>query len=445
MTTYEDVRFHNELMIFNIQYAVQISHLQYAAPRVFWEILVYLSAYGDSTNRSTITPRAERVIWETFILSPFRKTFGRQRMLRFDLFPMIEWECYIESQSFTMLHQIVCGLSRRSLDIELQSSNNIDELDKDNRSALWYSVAHGHREHVLLLLERGADPNVGDPPITRIRSVRSAYEITKALIEHGATPNFSNDREFWSVWESQGSQDLWYLLFAQPYDDIAIDKLLIDWGIDINHRAVWDGVEDVTILMRLSDSYYSRAHLGVQQLIELGADLEKMDQKGESAIMYALRKPCPESFEVLARAGARLDVQNTAGNTILHTIILRTWDYRRFVKLYEVLLHNVDFTMLDLHARNADGHTALDLLKLRNGLKWEGYCESKEIQTVWISQGMRCLFREEEIPFIHAMENLFKDIQDAQGVAEEDRYPPLGEYLSGNVEHEAVPGAWPVG
>ncbi|CAF9931026.1 hypothetical protein IMSHALPRED_008344 [Imshaugia aleurites] len=350
-----------------------------------------------------------------------------------------------------MLHQIVCGLSRRSLDIELQSSNNIDELDKDNRSALWYSVAHGHREHVLLLLERGADPNVGDTPIKEIRSVRSAYEITKALIEHGATPNFSNDREFWLVWESresqesQESQDSRSSFCVHPYDDIATDKLLIDWGIDINHRAVWDGVEDVTILMRLSDSYLSQAHR-VQQLIELGADLEMMDQNGESAIMYALHEPCPKSFEVLARAGARLDVQNTAGNTILHIIILRTWGYRDFVKLYEVLLHNVDFTMLDLHARNADGHTALDLLKLRNGLKWDGYCDSKGIQRKrkGASGGRRCYFPGNEIRFIHAMEDLFKDIQDAQGVAEEDRYPPLSEYLSGDVEHEAVPGAWPV-
>ncbi|KAF6219454.1 hypothetical protein HO133_003920 [Letharia lupina] len=408
-----------------------------------WKIVEYLLAYGDSSNRSSITPLAESMIWEKLVLDPLsfgnglRLTYIWPRPFRVDIlmFPMIEWESCIEGQGFTVLHQMVCGLSRRSLDVELQSSN-INELDKDNRSALWYSVAHGKREYVHLLLERGADPNVGDLPILIASGVRSDYEITKALLDAGATLNFSNDKEFWKLWPR------WPVCWEKREDEddtIAIDNLLVRHGIDINHHAEWRGVEDVTILMLLCDfSPRFISPLRIQQMIDLGADLEMVDENGESAIMYALHDMSPKSFEVLARAGARLDVRNVAGNSILHLVIKCTYSISFFYELYQVL-RNADLTKLDLHARNADGHTAFDLLKMRNGLKWDGYCESKGIPD-W----RRPRNDSDEMDFIRASEVLFHDIQDLQDVPEEDRYPPLGEHLSGDDEEEVVPGAWPV-
>lgn len=418
--------------------------VQCAAKLHGWDIVEYLLAYGDSSNRSSITPQAESIIWESLVLDPLsfgsgmRFAYNWPESLRVDIlmFPMIEWECYIEGQGFRILHQIVCGLSRRSLDVELQSSNSINELDKDDRSALWYSVAHRKRDYVHLLLGRGADPNVGDPSILVASGNFLDYEITKALLDAGATLSFSNDREFWKLW--QRWPGCWEKLEDED-NNIAIDNLLVRHGIDINHHAEWCGVEDVTILMRISEnSFQDYSPLRIQQLIDFGADLEMVDENGESAIMYALHYMSPGSFEVLARAGARLDVRDVAGNTILHLVITRTYTIDPFYELYQVM-RNADLTKLDLHARNADGHTAFDLLKMRNGLKWDGYCESKGIP-----EWRRPRNGSDDMDFIRATEELLHDIQDLQDVPEEDRYPPLGEYLSGDDEEEVVPGAWPV-
>lgn len=412
--------------------------VQYAAIYDCWEIVEYLLPYGDSSNRSSITPQTESIIWQNLVSDPLNGFSYMPNQFRVNtlMSPMIEWECYIEGQGFTVLHQMVCRLSRRSLDVELQSSNSINELDKDDRSALWYSVAHQKRDYVHLLLGRGADPNVGDLPILVAIGELSDYEIAKALLDAGATLSFSNDKEFWNLWP------LWPLRWKKRDDEddaIAIEYLLVRHGIDINHHAEWCGVEDVTTLMRLSEnSSQDYPPLRIQQLIDFGADLEMVDENGESAIMYALHHTSPGKFEVLARAGARLDVRDVAGNSILHLVITCTYSISSFYELYQVM-RNADLTKLDLHARNADGHTAFDLLKLRNGLKWDGYCESKRIP-FW---RRRC-DRFDEMNFMRATEVLFHDIQDLQDVPEEDRYPPLGEYLSGDDEEEVVPGAWPV-
>ena len=418
--------------------------VQCAAMHQGWDIVEYLLAYGDSSNRSSITPQAESIIWESLVLDPLflkdglRDISNSSNRCQVDILvsPLIEWECYIEGQGFRILHQIVCGLSRRSLNVELQSSNNINELDKYNRSALWYSVAHGKREYVHLLLERGADPNVGDLPILIASGLHSDYESTKALLDAGATLSFSNDEEFWKLWPSW---PVCWMKCEDEDDTIAIDNLLIRHGIDINHHAKWHGVEDATILMYLS-KFCPRfiSPLRIQRLIDLGADFEMVDENGESAIMYALHYMNPESFGVLARAGARLDVRDVAGNSILHLLITCTYSISLLYELYQVM-RNADLTKLDLHSRNAHGHTAFDLLKMRNGLKWDEYCETRGIK-IW---RRRCILSD-EMDFIRATEELFHDIEDLQDVPEEDRYPPLGEYLSGDDEEEVVPGAWPV-
>lgn len=45
-----------------------------------------------------------------------------------ELLPQISWECLIKKQSLTIVHRIVCGISRLCLDVELRGLIAIDEL-----------------------------------------------------------------------------------------------------------------------------------------------------------------------------------------------------------------------------------------------------------------------------------------------------------------------------
>ena len=354
---------------------------------------------------------------------------------------MVAWERYWQSksQNFTILHQIVCGLSNLSLDAELERSIDIDKLDRDGRSALWYAAIQRRLEYVRKLLEHKADPNIGDPPIWRAAAMNGNYAITKTLLNYGASLDpslcpFGKDscRQGWLPW----------LFWTKDHDCAAIDELLVRHGIDLNYRAN----KGETILMWLSvDSHPVYAHSRLKQLIKFGANIEITDEEGKTAIMHAAQRPSPENFDILARAGARLDLKTVTGSTILHLAIARTCYCRDKVHGLCEVMRDADLTTLDMDAKDEDGHRAYDLLLIRNGPDWEGYREVKGIQAknlCPLDEPNELIDLETELEAISALEGLLHHIQELQGVPAADRYPPLGEYLGRNSEDKAVPGAW---
>ena len=357
-----------------------------------------------------------------------------------------------------MLHQIVIGLDGPPLDVELQDSTRIDTLNRRGRSALCYAVKHRRLDYVRDLLEHGADPNIGDPPLWAATAIYADYEITNVLLDYGASldPNLCPYyRNGWLPWPLGCCDD----------DDLAIDKLLISRGININHGAVWYGVKDVTILMRLCSHKHKMAchssrnkciYQRIEQLLTFGADVEITDAEGKTAIMYAVSAAFSSAFRSLARASARLDVKTLTGSTILHLATTQTWDRRSrqgVSRLCEVMCAE-DLTHLDIDAEDEDGKTAYDLLRMRNGPNWKGYCRSKGIDDSLYSRGEEAFlfdydyvnweeYIEDEMEAVTALEKMLHHIQEVQGVPEENRYPPLGEYGSRDPEEKEVPGAWP--
>ena len=336
---------------------------------------------------------------------------------------IIDFDDFIEAQNFTKIHQIVCGLSNASLDIALQVSNDIDSLDSEGRSALCYAVTHRQHDYVRQLLEAGADPNIGDSPFLRAVSNESDYANTKILLDHGA--NFGSFKDSWTL-------DQWDNIYGS--DALAMDEMLVKHGLDPNHRG--DGSR--TILMVLARKYYDDSRR-LKQLIELGSDIEIADEVGLTAIMYAVSFSSPSAFGILAHAGARVDLKSANGRTILHLAICskKTW----MIPWLCYSIRDADLTKLDLDAKDGNGHTAFDLLRMRNGPDWEHYC--KHIGTDWYSPSSEYRLKS-ELKAISALENLLHYVQEVQGVPEADRYPPLGEYCSRVVEEELVPGAWPM-
>lgn len=412
------------------------------------EALVCLSTYSNFCHDPwSVTPSVERLAWGIFIQDPLclmtYYTDGQYPLLT-EILPAVEWECNVESQKFTMLHQIVCGLSNLSLNAELRRSAAINELDRHGRSALWYAVNHQKLDYVRRLLERGADPNTGDPPIWSAVEKCLDYAIVELLLDSGATLSPSRDTG-WLPWAG-----LFWVGDIEAVGILAVDELLVRHGIDLDHRAEFGGVQGVTILMRLTcDSFLlSDAAPRLRQLIKLGADIEIADKRGNTAIMYAACAAFPEAFDILARAGARLDVKTVTGSTILHLAVTHTSDDRRnFHRLCEVMRH-ADITKLDLEAQDKDGNTAFDLLRMKNGPNWEGYCQSKGLIFYWMEhyedEPEYLEYEPKIISVLEELLHLLHHIQEVQGVPEADRYPPLGEYCARVVEDEPVPGAWPV-
>ena len=407
----------------------------------------YLSTSSDFGDSSPFGPEDESLLWLRLVIVPLNQNtvcLSQQNTLLPKLLPMVEWERCSESQNFTILYQIVCGLSDLSLDVELQRSTDINKLDREGRSALWYAALHGRLEYVRKLLEHTADPNIGDPPIWWAAGINGDYAITETLLHYGASldprPNpFEKDslHNGWLPWP-------WW----NKHDSGAIYDLLIRHGIDPNHRS--DKGE--TILMHLSmDRHPIYTQSRLKQLIKFGADIEITDEEGKTAIMHAAQTPSPEIFNILARAGARLDLKTVTGSTILHLAIARTCYGRVEVHRLCEVMRDANLTTLDIDAIDEDGHRAYDLLRIRNGPDWDGYRESKGIRANFFPfEDVSDMFDleselfnlETELKAISALEKLLHHIQELQGVPEADRYPPLGEYLGRDSEDKAVPGAW---
>ena len=359
-----------------------------------------------------------------------------------DMIPSFPWLEYKADKGFTLLHDIVCGISGLDLDSATRTHlADINRLDSQGRSPLEYAVHCQDCSAVQTLLRRGADPNVSNgAPVCEFLFSQNAkhVEILKCLLQAGATTDGSAGHRIAEVWISEAT-------WSDSSWDLTVDKLLMEHGVDVNHQK-----DERTMLMRLCMRRNNKILIKrIEQLISYSANLELRNQGGATALLLAVANQFSMAVKVLIQSGARLDVKSNFGDTIAHLTVI----FSRSSDLVRAL-SEVDLTGLDLDQRNEDGHTAYDLLKKRNGLKWERYVENLELSRFnMCNQDCYCRYRfswtsryraQDEYQIILALEALLHQIQDSQGIPKDQQYPPLGPYLSDDQDEELVPGAWPV-
>ena len=353
-----------------------------------------------------------------------RKT--RESFFLPDLIPSFPLDEYIENKGFTLLHEIVCHLNCGDLDSALQThSADVNKLNVEGESPLEMAVSHENIAAVRTLLKRGADPNIcdGAPMCAAMRQPR--LEVIDLLLRSGAVVHGP-------------PADKWVSLLCDSPEDLPIDRLLIEHGLNVNHQA-----HSLSLLRKLclGSAQIDR----IEQLIGLGADLELRDPEGYTALHCAAYGNRLKAMKILLYSGARIDVRTNQGDTIAHLAVIgsqKIWIAKAISKL--------DLGRLDLNLKNEDGHTVYDLLRKRNGLRWEVYhAQWSEHMLNWSNDKYLRYHRfsrawRDEYGTILALEALLHHIQDLQGIPKEQQYPPLGKYLSDDKDEDPVPGAWPV-
>ena len=390
----------------------------------------------------------------------FRLGFSRKRILRSsealplqDLIPNFPWHEYKEDNRFTLLHEIVCGISGLDLDSALRTRlADIDRLDCKGKSPLEYAVLFGNITAVQTLLRRGANPMVSNgAPVCEAFTLGSAktVEMTELLLHSGATVNGTVGYETAKYWmlETCSFGDPWVL---------ALDKLLIEHGMDVNLQINCGEI----MLMKLCTSWIRiRSIDRLEQLISYGANLELRNKWGATALHVAVANQNIKALKAIIQAGARLDAISDQGEVIAHSAVIFSRSANFVRALFEV-----DLARLNLDQRNENGHTAYDLLRKRNGLRWEKYNDElrkkyydellddpyeKLMDQFFDSMGYDCFprgcrARKDEYEIILALEAPLHQIQDSQAIPKDQQYPPLGPYLSDDKDDDPVPGAWPV-
>ena len=241
-----------------------------------------------------------------------------------------------------------------SMRILLDAGADVDDVAGDGLSALALATVRGQTAAAMLLLERGADPNLAGAGYAALHWAAGRWEtdlttdnitsdhpgewrtiaglqegkldLVQALLAHGADPNVQIEGTPARAGASRSP--LPELVGATPYllaavaGDVAVMQLLADAGADVHLRTT----SNATPLMAAAG--FGRV-LGESTLqdtdsrdaaalaVELGADTSAIDDVGNTALHYAAYLRQDAAVRFLADEGAALNAKNKFGETPL--------------------------------------------------------------------------------------------------------------------------------
>ena len=221
--------------------------------------------------------------------------------------------------------------------------------DPDGATALVLALINGHYDTAALLAEKGADPNLADSagmaalyaavdmntlgevygrPPRKFAERRSALDLIKVLLEHGANPNaqLKSPALFRAHTPGEGTlaEGTTPLMRAAKNGDAAAMRLLLDRGADPELKQK-NGATALMLAAGLgrglgvfAKDYATEAEMaaGVQVLLDRGVDVNAPNNNGQTALHFAAQAS-DAIVKLLAAHGARLDAKDKNGRTPL--------------------------------------------------------------------------------------------------------------------------------
>ncbi len=218
---------------------------------------------------------------------------------------------------------------------------NVNDRQADGLTAVGLAVYSGQGPVGILLLDRGADPNVAEIGYTALHAavLRSQLDLVKALLAHKADPNAKLTKGTPIRRDNTDFNLPKTLLGATPYllaakfCEPAIMQALAAGGADIR-MMMPNGANALLLAAGLSSSPNgSRRGVAaidfgkaepepsiletVTMAVKLGADVNSQNPAGETALHTAASQGRNSVIRFLVANGARLDTKNRQGQTAL--------------------------------------------------------------------------------------------------------------------------------
>ena len=261
---------------------------------------------------------------------------------------ILYWACFCES--------------RRAVEVVLRHADSASVTAKTKTKRCALHGAAGNKEstaivEALLQTPLGADIDCRDDDgWTPLHVAVSAGTLatTKLLLAHGANLSAAT---------SQGESVL-HLAFRNSDADVAMYLLglKVDGGVN---QPTNSGVTPLHMCSALGSGE------ALEALLSLGAELDPVDQDGEDALYFAVRRPNLETLRALLEQNIQLGRQNKHGWTALHHAAFSGPDW---VGAAEVLLDSGASLMTDVNgwtpvdiAAECSPGPMLDLLLKRGG------------------------------------------------------------------------------
>jgi ankyrin repeat protein len=266
-----------------------------------------------------------------------------------------------EACGFNGIHLVVLGFSKVPLrEALIVSTSDINKPDRAGRTPLWYAVLKRDDYTVNILIDYGADTNAvplsGDSPLFMAMKLGS-YNIIQLLIESGARIEGYNELgydaiAYWARGESMLPEEEEAVLTTLMNGGAVLDGSRNRWNLTPLHRPTRDQLKPFNSI---------KADL----LLKFGADINELDVLGRPPLLYAVSFLGEDYLEYLINQGARLDITDERGLSVIHLAILMGT-----IRDWEVLIHAASEGRLKDFSISAAGITET--------LAWEYFTEYRD-------------------------------------------------------------------
>ena len=199
---------------------------------------------------------------------------------------------------------------------EYFSVESMEALNAQGTSAAHEAIRHDHHEMLEAMLKKGIDANVTEdqPQVagTTLLMTACAYgfpKTVKMLMDAGADDSLQNVEDETAAHIAVSVK----VRFKKIGNEERVEMLKC-----LNHVDI-PGKNGVTPLMIAQDYDLHASCILTPVFIEKGADVNRADNNGNTALMLHARWYCDkEVFKAMVKAGYDVNARNKEGNTVLH-------------------------------------------------------------------------------------------------------------------------------
>lgn len=233
-----------------------------------------------------------------------------------------------------------------------ESGANLNATDPDNMTALLVAIINAHYDAAAVLLDLGADPNIGDTvgmtplyaavdmntfpdtpgrPTPKPSGTLDAVDIVKALLAHRANPDATLTGPILVRVHDRGDGTLGVgatpLMRAAKKADVEMVRALLTHGANPQVRTK-AGTEALMFAAGLGgagrftafeDKQATEADFidAARLCLEGGADINAVNETGQTALHLAVTARSDDFIKFLTERGARVDIKDKQGRTPL--------------------------------------------------------------------------------------------------------------------------------
>ncbi|KAG4095964.1 ankyrin repeat-containing domain protein [Neocallimastix lanati (nom. inval.)] len=244
--------------------------------------------------------------------------------------------------------------------MEMGKIKDINCLDENLETPLFYAVKNKYIQLTEYLLENGADVHYtnknGEYPLIVAcyeRISKKKLVITQMLIDHGADVNkianiAKNISYFYEIKYYSGTP----LIYAIDRGSFDLVKLLVENGADVNKKNEDNNTP-------LYYSIYNKKPKIIEYLLNQGARInEVIGDKNETALFYAIRMCNVTIIRFLINNGADINHKNKDGNIPLSYI--SSYDKKKFELIEELINDDTDFEQLNTNEGKSLFHKSIE-------------------------------------------------------------------------------------